>query len=109
MCTKAEVKDIVHEEIKPINKRINGLLGVTVAGLITFIGTAVFIGMAWGTLQSDVDHNKELLIVRSSDRFYKQDGEILEEKFKGLVQRQDSLEEQYRVIDAKLDRLIEER
>ncbi len=68
-------------------------------GNAIFLITLVFLGGAWMKgIESDITHVHEMLDVRTEDRFYAQDGLILE-------QRIIALENNYSRIEASLIRL----
>lgn len=91
---------------KTLNKTIVGFL---LANAVLIAGGLVYTG-SWKTkVEMDISHNKEMLTVRTEDRFFKQDGDVLETKMQTIEDRQDRLEAQYDTIDTKLDRIIENK
>ncbi len=67
----------------------------------------VVIGIWVGTIQTEVGHNTETIKERTADRFYRQDGEVLQAQINECSNRQARYEESIREINVKLDRLIE--
>ncbi len=110
MAMKSDTESIskrIDEHIKShktLNKTITGFL---LANVFLLAGGLIYIG-SWKTkVEMSIESNKELMAVRTEDRFFRQDGDVLETKINNVEDRQERIENQFNIIDAKLDRLIE--
>lgn len=117
MCTKEEVRTIIHEEIfnpledgssrldKHIDEKLNRLFWRIVrwlggAVVVTVIGTTV----AWTNLQNEVEQNTEFR--NAGDRFTLQDGKILQQQIDDSRKQQERMEAWLIRIEGKLDQAI---
>lgn len=74
-----------------------------VANLI-FLVTLVFFGGAWMRgIEKDITHVREQMEVRTEDRFYRQDGLILEARITSLEGNYQRIENALVRLDEKID------
>lgn len=109
MCTRAEI----HEEIEPIKEEVKSLRSILdstknrillglIASITLFIGAGVWIG----TIQNDIKHLRETLTVRTEDRFYRQDGEILQQQINQNKEATQEIKSSLLRIEDKLDKAL---
>jgi hypothetical protein len=96
MTLNTETKELISQD-----KRLKNWL---VANGI-FLLTLIFFGGAWVRgIEKDIEHVRESMEIRTEDRFYKQDGLILEARITALEANYTRIEEALVRLDAKLDR-----
>ena len=74
---------------------------------VTNVSVLIAIGIWVGVTNTKIDNNRERLDIRTEDRFYRQDGEVLSGRIDSLQQNQDKYDYQLENINLKLDKLIE--
>lgn len=102
MCTKQEV----HQEMEPLKKSIDRAKNWLLVGLISSVGIWIGVGSWVGTIQNEVKNIREQMLIRTEDRFYAQDGEILEQQILQNKEAVGEIKASLLRIEEKLDRAL---
>lgn len=117
MCTREETRVEIQTQIKPIKGELDevkkdigdikkrvfwGLLG----SLTIIISASIWIGMFVSDVRGELERLNELIALRTEDRFYKQDGEVLQQQITNNREDVQDIKSSLLRIETKIDKAL---